>query len=383
MSWQQRINSSLSTQRYNNRWRKRCIIDKNNTRLIRKGKKNYINFSSNDYLGLNQHPLIVNSWKKGIDLMGTGSGSSSHIIGFSCFHSNLEIQLANWLGYSRAILFISGFDVNQAVINLLTKKYDHIIADKLIHASLLDAAIRSPAKLYRFRHNMIESLNFFLQYLCRGEILVLTEGIFSMDGDTAPLKNIYEKTRKNNSWLLVDDAHGIGITGAEGRGSCWLQGVKPNLLTISFSKAFGIGGAALLCDENTADYFLQFSKNLIYSTCMPPAQAFALQCALHLVQKSESLRDRLNENINYFKKGMKSISWKLIESSSAIQPLMIEDDNEAQLVLTKLAKAGCWVNVIKPPTVPLGTTRIRITLTAAHKFEDIDILLEALHETNH
>ncbi|PPI88736.1 8-amino-7-oxononanoate synthase [Candidatus Pantoea edessiphila] len=380
MSWQQRIDEALSKQLFRNRWRKRYVVEENSTRLIKIENKTYINFSSNDYLGLNQHPLIIDSWKKGMHLMGVGAGSSGHITGFSRFHSDLEKQIAAWLGYSRAILFISGFAVNQAVISLLSKKNDRIIADKLIHASLLDAAIHSPAKLYRFKHNIIENLIFYLQYLCSGETLVVTEGIFSMDGDAAPLNKINQITKKNNSLLLVDDAHGIGIIGDKGRGSCWVHKIKPDLLTISFSKAFGISGAALLCNENIADYFLQFSRHLIYSTSIPPAQAFALKSALSLIQQGEYLRKCLDDNISYFKLGIKSTSWRFLDSNSAIQPIIIGDDNKAKDLSEKLASAGCWVNVIKPPTVPIGTTRLRITLTSVHTFKDIDVLLEVLNE---
>ncbi|MBK4775308.1 8-amino-7-oxononanoate synthase [Candidatus Pantoea edessiphila] len=379
MSWEQRIHKYLSIQMFTDKWRERYIIDENNTRLLRVGKKIYINFSSNDYLGLNRHPLIIKSWNQGMSLAGVGASASGHITGFSKYHADLEMQIADWLGYSRALLFISGFNANQAVINLLAKKNDHIIADKLIHASLVDAVTHSPAKLYRFNHNIMESLMFYLNISCAGEKLVLTEGIFSMDGDKAPLKIIYKTAQESKSWLLVDDSHGIGIIGDEGRGSCWSEGVKPELLTISFSKAFGISGGALLCEKDTADYFLQFSKHLIYSTCMPPAQAFALQTALNLVKKSKYLRYRLNENIKYFQMGIKSTPWKIISSNSAIQPLIIGDICNAKVISMKLAKAGCWVNVIKPPTVLTGTTRIRITLSAVHKFEDIDILLEALN----
>ncbi|MXP51045.1 8-amino-7-oxononanoate synthase [Pantoea sp. SoEX] len=382
MSWKQRINKYLSTQRLTDKWRNRCIIDKSSTRLLRKGKKFYIDFSSNDYLGLNHHPVIIESWNTGMSLAGVGAGSSSHMTGFSSFHADLEMQLAEWLGYPRALLFISGFDANQAAISLLGKKNDYIIADKLIHASLIDAVINSPAKLYRFNHNKIESLIFYLNRYCNGEKLILTEGVFSMDGDKAPLKNIYNQVQKSNGWLLVDDAHGIGIIGDEGRGSCWSAGIKPELLIISFSKAFGISGGALLCEDDIADYFLQFSKHLIYSTFMPPAQAFALQTSLNLVKGAEYLRYRLNENIKYFQLGIKSTSWKLIESNTAIQPLIIGNNDDAKVLAIKLAHAGCWVNVIKPPTVLVGTTRIRITLSAIHKFEDIDILLEALYDAN-
>ena len=201
-----------------------------------------------------------------------------------------------------------------------------------------------------------------------------------MDGDSAPLRDIADQTRRAEGWLLVDDAHGIGVVGEQGRGSCWQQAVKPELLVVTFGKAFGVSGAALLCDDAIADYFLQFSRHLIYSTAMPPAQACALQAALQQIQQGDALRQRLYANIQRFRAGAASLPWKLMQSESAIQPLIVGGNAEAMALSKTLADAGCWVSAIRPPTVPPGTARLRITLTAAHTPEDIDLLLEALHD---
>ncbi|MBK4764975.1 MAG: 8-amino-7-oxononanoate synthase [Pantoea sp. Brub] len=379
MNWINRINRALYTKQFNNHWRYRYIVGNNNTRFIKIGNKIYRNFSSNDYLGLSRHPSVIDAWKYGARLMGAGTSSSSYIIGFHYLHMELELQLADWLGYPRALLFNSGFAANQAIIYLLCKKNDRIIADKLVHASIIDASIHSSSKLYRFDHNSIDQLCIYLNKPCNGETLVITEGIFSMDGDSAPLKDIAKHTQTSHSWLLVDDAHGIGVIGHEGKGSCFYHGIKPELLMITFGKAFGISGAAVLCNNLIADYFLQFSQHLIYSTSMPPAQIYALQIALKLVQKSNDLRQRLQKNIDYFLLGIKNIPCQLMNSQSAIQPIIIGNTKYATDVCKKLANAGCWVNVIRPPTVPIGTTRLRINLSALHEYEDIDILLEALH----
>jgi 8-amino-7-oxononanoate synthase len=178
----------------------------------------------------------------------------------------------------------------------------------------------------------------------------------------------------------VDDAHGIGVTGEQGRGNCWQQGIKPELLVVTFGKAFGVSGAALLCDDATADYFLQFSRHLIYSTAMPPAQASALLAALHQIQRGDALRQRLNDNIQRFRAGAAGLPWSLMPSESAIQPLIVGENGAALALSQRLAQAGCWVSAIRPPTVPPGTARLRITLTAAHRADDIDALLEALHD---
>ncbi|WP_162286281.1 8-amino-7-oxononanoate synthase [Pantoea stewartii] len=383
MGWPQRIQQALAQRRAEEGWRERRVVDASQTRLIRYAGRDYRHFSSNDYLGLSQHPAVIAGWQQGAALAGAGAGASSHVTGFRALHATLEAQLAGWLGYPRALLFISGFAANQAVIHLLAGKNDRILADKLSHASLLDAASHSPAQLRRFAHNDPDSLAVRLSAPCEGQTLVVTEGIFSMDGDSAPLQTLAAQSREAGAWLLVDDAHGIGVTGEQGRGSCWQQGIKPELLVVTFGKAFGVSGAALLCDDATADYFVQFSRHLIYSTAMPPAQASALLAALKQVQAGDGLRQRLSRNIAHFRRGASSLPWSLMPSSSAIQPLLVGDNAQAMALSARLAEAGCWVSAIRPPTVPPGTARLRITLTAAHQPDDIDVLLEALHDAAH
>ncbi|MGE1561040.1 8-amino-7-oxononanoate synthase [Pantoea septica] len=376
MSFSTRMAEALETRRAADGWRQRRLIARNDTRTLQAEGKRYLHFSSNDYLGLSQHPAVIAGWRQG----APGAGASGHVTGYSERHAELEAQLADWLGYSRALLFISGFAANQAIVHLLAQKQDRIIADKLAHASLLDAAGHTPAALRRFHHNDVESLTQRLASPCDGETLVITEGIFSMDGDSAPLEAIAAASRRAGGWLLVDDAHGIGVVGEQGRGSCWQQGVKPELLVVTFGKAFGVSGAALLCDDATADYFLQFSRHLIYSTAMPPAQASALLAALHEIQGGDALRQRLRDNIQRFRRGAAGLPWALMPSESAIQPLIVGENGAALALSQRLAQAGCWVSAIRPPTVPPGTARLRITLTAAHRAEDIDALLEALHD---
>ena len=208
---------------------------------------------------------------------------------------------------------------------------------------------------------------------------MVTEGIFSMDGDSAPLRELADITHAVDGWLLVDDAHGIGVTGDQGRGSCWQQGVRPDLLVITFGKAFGVSGAALLCDQATAEYAEQFCRHLIYSTAMPPAQCFALLAALQQIQQGDDLRQRLQQNICRFRQGAADLPWTLSPSDSAIQPLIVGENQAALSLSAQLAASGCWVSAIRPPTVPAGSARLRITLSAAHRDKDIDALLEALY----
>lgn len=380
MSWSARIENALSQQRNADKWRIRHHVRHNNVRKIAVKQQSYVHYSSNDYLGLSQHPEVIRAWQKGAECCGVGAGASTHVTGYSQYHVRLEEELADWLGYSRALLFTSGFSANQAVIHLLAEKEDRIIADKLSHASLLDAGIFSPALLRRFRHNDTQNLANLLASPCFGNTLVATEGIFSMDGDSAPLCAIAHEAHKAGAWLMVDDAHGIGIRGELGRGSCWQQRVRPDLLVVTFGKAFGVSGAALLCDEQTAEYFQQFSRHLIYSTAIPTAQCYALLESLSQIRRGDDLRDRLYDNISYFRHCARGLPWDLIESDSPIQPLIIGENHVANTLSQQLANAGLWVSAIRPPTVPSGTARLRITLTATHTRDDIDRLIGALYD---
>lgn len=380
MTWQQKIDDALTARRSADALRRRYAVTQGAGRWLVANERQYLNFSSNDYLGLSHHPQIIRAWQQGAERFGVGSGGSGHVSGYSVAHQALEEALAGWLGYSRALLFISGFAANQAVIAALMAKDDRIVADRLSHASLLEAANLSPATLRRFTHNDPQHLARLLDAPCSGQQLVVTEGIFSMDGDGAPLAEIHRVARQRNAWLLVDDAHGIGVTGDEGRGSCWRQQVKPELLIVTFGKGFGVSGAAILCSESVADYLLQFARHLIYSTSMPPAQAQALSAALAVIRSPEGAdrREKLAALIQRFRSGVKASDFTLANSHSAIQPLIVGDNARALRLADTLREQGCWVSAIRPPTVPAGTARLRLTLTQAHEAQDIDRLLEVL-----
>ncbi|MEG0955255.1 MAG: 8-amino-7-oxononanoate synthase [Citrobacter sp.] len=382
MTWQQKIDDALAARRSADALRRRHAVTQGAGRWLQADGRQYLNFSSNDYLGLSHHPQIVCAWQQGADRFGVGSGGSGHVSGYSIAHQALEDELAQWLGYSRALLFTSGFAANQAVIAALMGKQDRIVADRLSHASLLEAASLSPAMLRRFTHNDTQHLARLLAAPCPGQQLVVTEGVFSMDGDSAPLAQIHAEAQRQEAWLLVDDAHGIGVTGEEGRGSCWQQQVKPELLVVTFGKGFGVSGAAILCSDSVADYLLQFARHLIYSTSMPPAQAQALRAALAVIRSPEGdeRREKLAMLIQRFRAGMTNPDLLLAQSDSAIQPLIVGDNQKALQLAQTLRDRGCWVTAIRPPTVPAGTARLRLTLTQAHEAQDIDRLLEVLHD---
>ncbi|SEK69364.1 8-amino-7-oxononanoate synthase [Kosakonia sacchari] len=381
MSWQQRIDAALSERRAADALRSRQTVAQGAGRWLTVGERRFCNFSSNDYLGLSQHPAVVQAWQQGAERYGVGSGGSGHVSGHTVAHQALESELAEWLGYPRALLFISGFSANQAAIAALTGKEDRIIADKLSHASLLEAASHSPAQLRRFAHNDVAQMRTLLAKPIDGQQLVVTEGIFSMDGDSAPLGEIAQVAREAQAWLMVDDAHGTGVVGEQGRGSCHLHGIKPEILIVTFGKGFGVSGAAVLCSETVADYLLQFARHLIYSTAMPPAQAMALSAALRVIRSDEGEQRRatLAALIARFRRDAAQLPMTLADSESAIQPLIVGDNARALRLAERLRQQGCWVTAIRPPTVPPGTARLRLTLTAAHQAEDIDSLLEALY----
>lgn len=381
MSWQQRIDAALSERRAADALRSRQTVAQGAGRWLTVGERRFRNFSSNDYLGLSQHPAVVRAWQQGAERYGVGSGGSGLVSGHTVAHQALESELAEWLGYSRALLFISGFSANQAAIAALTGKEDRIVADKLSHASLLEAASHSPAQLRRFAHNDVVQMQTLLAKPIDGQQLVVTEGIFSMDGDSAPLGEIAQAAGEARAWLMVDDAHGTGVVGEQGRGSCHLHGIKPEILIVTFGKGFGVSGAAVLCSETVADYLLQFARHLIYSTAMPPAQAMALSAALQVIRSDEGEQRRatLAALIARFRHGAAQLPMTLADSESAIQPLIVGDNARALHLAERLRQQGCWVTAIRPPTVPPGTARLRLTLTAAHQAEDIDSLLEALY----
>ncbi|ENA0609179.1 8-amino-7-oxononanoate synthase [Enterobacter bugandensis] len=380
MTWQARIQSALEERRAADALRVRRVVENGAGRFLTREGQRFCNFSSNDYLGLSQHPAIVRAWQQGAERFGVGSGGSGHVSGYTTAHRALEEALADWLGYPRALLFISGFAANQAVIAALMTKTDRIVADRLSHASLLEAASLSPAQLRRFAHNDAGQLAALLDKPCDGQQLVVTEGVFSMDGDSAPLAALHDAAKRHGAWLLVDDAHGAGVTGEEGRGSAHQQKVKPELLIVTFGKGFGVSGAAVLCSESVAEYLLQFARHLIYSTSMPPAQAVALSASMAVIRSAEGdeRRQRLAERISQFRRGLQPLPFNSPDSQSAIQPVIVGENSRALALAQALRARGIWVTAIRPPTVPSGTARLRLTLTAAHDARDIDALLEAL-----
>lgn len=370
--FKQRIEQALEEREERGLLRKIHKLERGNLSEFRQTTDSVVNYSSNDYMGLASDKQLTQVWQEGLDRYGNGSGSSPLVTGYNNVHSELEETLCDWLGFERAILFNSGFSANQALLFTLLEKGDLLLQDKLNHASLIEAGMLSPATMKRFKHNDIEHLKRLLTDCA----LVATEGVFSMDGDLAPLADISHAV-DGKGWLAVDDAHGIGVVGREGRGSCDYAGVKPTILIVTFGKAFGLSGAAILCDRYVGEYLTQFARHYIYSTSMPPAQAGTLTEAAKMLRSDEWRREKLSELNHYYDQLFESFDG-YIKTHTPIKPMILGDSARAVTVANKLRAEGHWVTAIRPPTVPEGRARLRLTLTVNHTRSHLEQLAQSL-----
>ncbi|WP_087018693.1 8-amino-7-oxononanoate synthase [Thaumasiovibrio subtropicus] len=331
-----------------------------------------INFSSNDYLGLSQADAVKNAFQEGVNQYGAGSGASPLVTGFYPAHQKLVSQLCDWLNKPCALLFSSGFSANQALLFTLLQREDVVLQDKLNHASLLEAGQLSPATQWRFRHNDMRDLEKRLQR--HMPLLTITEGVFSMDGDKAPLTEMAQLCADADSMLMVDDAHAIGVLGEQGEGSA--AEITPDITLVTFGKALGVHGAAILCDELVYDYLLQYARHYTYSTAMPPAQAMAVSAAIECAQTEHWRREKLQALSACFYETLDSTIHAPI-TETAIKPVIIADTVQCLAVSEQLKGLGFHVSAIRPPTVP--TSRLRITLTASHTAQQVIALCQALN----
>lgn len=321
-----------------------------------------LDFSSNDYLGLSQHPGIKRAFKQAVDAWGVGSTGSPLLSGYSSVHQELEELLADWLGKPRALLFNSGFAANHGVLTTLINKQQKLFADKLVHASIIDGMQHGDGRFKRYPHNqplpIVSKAN-------SGDWLV-TEGVFSMDGDGCDLAQLASLKQQHDIKIMLDDAHGIGAYGAEGRGSLTADSSVADVITGTFGKALGVGGAFVCAEDDEVESLIQFCRDYIYSTAMPPAQAAAIKASVEIVRGTEGdeRRGRLDERIQYFRAQLKQRGLKSIDSDSAIQTWLFDSDEDALSMATQLQTHGYLCSVIRPPTVPAGSSRIRFSLTS-------------------
>ncbi|MDX1694424.1 MAG: 8-amino-7-oxononanoate synthase [Ketobacteraceae bacterium] len=342
-----------------------------------------INFSSNDYLGLANHSAVVSAMKKAADQYGAGSGASHLVIGHSTLHHELEEQLADFVGCESALLFSSGYMANMGTLNGLARRGDLILQDKLNHASLLDAGLLAEADMKRYAHNDMDALERRLEGATAEQVFIVTDAVFSMDGDLADLPQLVTLSESHQAVLMIDDAHGFGVLGKEGRGSLSHFQLAPGAVPVymaTLGKALGVCGAFVAGDKDLVDYLIQCARPYIYTTALPPAAAGATLQALKVLQQETWRRHYLQTLIQRFRDGMADWQGRLLPSQTAIQPLVVGSAEGAIQLSDELSQRGFLVSAIRPPTVPRGTARLRITLTAAHTEQQVDDLVNTLQQ---
>lgn len=379
--WRDRIRTAAAQREATSRVRVRRVVShRDGARFVVDGHE-LLNFCSNDYLGLSQHFAVVNALQDTAAREGVGGVSSHLVCGHHQAHDALEKELADWIGTPRALVFGSGFLANLAVVQSLLGADDICVQDRLNHASLIDAARLAGCHLRRYPHADPEGAIRQLRSVPDGVAMLATDGVFSMDGDIAPLRQLALVSRVQNAMLYVDDAHGIGVVGPEGRGSVAAATLGPDLAPLQLAtlgKALGGYGAAVLGDDEIIGHLAETARPYIYTTALPPAQAAASLVAVRLARKDHWRRERLGELTSRFRENALRRGLQLLESTTPIQPLLCGSDAHALSMTADLERSGYWVAAIRPPTVPEGSARLRVTLSALHTPADVDGLVDAL-----
>ena len=339
-----------------------------------------INFSSNDYLGLANHPQVIKSFQQAAGDYGVGSGSAHLICGHSSSHHALEEELAEFTGRDRALLCSTGYMANMGVISALLGRGDRVFEDRLNHASLLDGGMLSGAKFKRYLHNNLNDLQHKMPESER-RTLIVTDGVFSMDGDLAVLPELTALAEKSAAWVMVDDAHGLGVLGEAGGGIVQHYGLTQQQVPIlmgTLGKGFGTFGAFVAGSDDLIETLIQKARTYIFTTAMPAAVAEATRTSLKLLIAENWRRDKLMQLLARFRLGAVQLGLSVMPTASAIQPILIGDSQRAVEISEALLRKGFLVSAIRPPTVPNGEARLRITFSANHQQQQVDQLLDAL-----
>ncbi|MGO0123183.1 8-amino-7-oxononanoate synthase [Desulfothermobacter acidiphilus] len=339
-------------------------------------------FCSNNYLGLTHHPRVIAAVQKAVARFGTGSGASPLISGYTELHQELADRLARFKGTARALLFPSGYSANVGLMSSITGPKDVVFVDRFAHASLLDGIKLGGAKLVRFRHNDIDHLELLLSRHRGRRRFLVTEGVFSMDGDTAPLAELATLARREELIFIVDDAHGTGVLGPQGRGTLAAQGVDPEGIIIvgTLSKALAAAGGFVAGDENLIDFLLNRARSFIFSTSLPPPVVAAAISALRVLEEDPEPQARLRANISRLAEGLKALGLPA-SGETPIFPVVLGSEGRALKVASLLFAKGFYVPAIRPPTVPPGTARLRVSVNALHTPYEVNSFLKALAET--
>mgnify|MGYP000138540948 FL=1 len=377
------LKANIEQQKVRARYRARQCVAEQCGREVTINNKQYLNFSSNDYLGLNHHSEINKALQEGADRFGTCASGSSLITGYSYAHQALENDICDWLNKPKCLLFASGFSANTAMMQALGNKDSHLYLDKLSHASLIDGALASDAKVKRFLHNDTEQLSRLLNKSQTNTAIkeinniIVSEGVFSMDGDQANVIELATIAKQYHAMLYLDDAHSIGVVGEKGEGSS--ANADIDVVMATFGKALATSGAFVACDEALADYLINFSRHYIYSTAISPALAWATKKSIELAQKEQWRRIKIQE-LSLLLTSKLSDKVKIIQSASSIHAIVIGDETSTLDVCQKLRNKGIWLTAIRPPTVPTNSSRLRVTITASHKDKDINYLAKCINE---
>lgn len=373
------IAEELTQQKNNARYRQRYCLDKISGQNIVVDNKAYLNFSSNDYLGLNQHPEIAKAFQKGADQYGVCSTGSALITGYHKAHQQLEDDICEWLNKESCLLFSSGFSANSGALQALGKDSTQIYLDKLSHASLIDGAVASEAESRRFLHNDLKQLDKLLTRTKAktADKLIVSEGVFSMDGDQAPVADLLSLSHKHNAWLYLDDAHSIGVVGEQGKGSSSFGDI--DIVMATFGKAIATSGAFLACTKELKEYLLNFCRHYIYTTAISPAMSMATSKSIELIKKEQWRRDKIS-SLSELLISKLDCNVEVLPTESSIHALVIGDEQQTLNVANKMKDEGFWLTAIRPPTVPRNSSRLRVTICSNHNDSDINRLANSLNK---
>ena len=384
MPWRQSLVEQHRHRQQNQLWRNRKQLDSAQSVEVVREAKRFVNFCSNDYLGLAHHPDLIAAAQKATAAWGTGSGASHLICGHQASHHLLEQELAEFIGAEKALLCSTGYMANLAVPQSFLGRGDLLLQDRLNHASLLDSAKLCRAQFRRFQHRDCADAERLLTDSTANKAkrkLISTDAVFSMDGDIAPIQQLSDLAEKQSAVLLIDDAHGFGVIGNQGRGSYSHAGLAPNqqrLMLGTLGKAMGSFGAFIAGDSLYIDHLQQHARTYVYTTALPAPVAEASRAALRVLQKETWRQEKLAESIEYIRRGITELGLDLLPSATPIQPILLGDADCALKASKILERHNIWLSAIRPPTVPVGSCRLRITLSAEHSTAHLDQLLTGL-----
>lgn len=348
-------------------------------RIVLDGRER-VDFGSNDYLGLARHPRLIEALVVAAKA-GVGARASHLLGGHHDAHEALQQALAEWIGYPRALLFSTGYMAAQGALTALLGRHDLCLQDRLNHACLIDGARLADATLQRYRHGDSADAERLLRATPERRALLVTDSVFSMDGDVAPLRPLAELAQRERAWLMVDEAHGLGVLGPQGRGACAAAGLSAVEVPVwmgTLGKALGGCGALIAGSDALIDALVNGARSYIYTTALPPALAQAMVVAVELARNADAERAQLQALIAHFRSGAAELGWTLLPSATPIQPLLVGESGDAVALSQRLEAAGCYCPAVRPPTVPQGSARLRISLSAAHSITDVEALMRVL-----